>query len=719
MNEPFIIEALFIKKFKKLTDRTFDLTKETNVFFGGIACGKTSVAEFVVFLLYGADSVFLPMRDSEDFSGSMRVKKGEKTYLLTRELTSGKETVSLTDENQNEAETDLTPGEFLTGLDRDSFDLLAFFEPGRSSGPLAGDGISLPKRLAALKPETEKLYRENESLEKQLQALRNEKKNGQLDLTEEKKAGYQNLLDQKPELEKQKKECEETIRKIESKLDENEKRIVILKADLAGFADDRIILENRENAQEMKKELAEKEKKLKLLNFELTGKIGKLSPAELNQLKDRYNTLSLAITELADARNRMTQTEENLSYHKSLFSGNEPLESYREAKKEIGQKLFLKRLLLVVGVVMLFSAAAAGVLLSVYGQGLALALTSAGSLTLVGVACYFLSTVFSSSVKKILAEYEKEDLPSFLHTCALMEAHKTCEELYRDEAKRAGEICEEKAVRAQQAENAISRTISALGYTEEDGEVLAICDEIIEANEEYFDLESEIKSGKEQYEALLRKNVDRETAEFSEGFVAMQKELDFLNRQNESLTRQRSALFEQIEKIRSLLPDEAAIQKEIALLSEKEEELQKRFRSLQIDRTLTATRIAEFEKALRLMLEKKINERLAFRLKGDDQYLFDDHFELCYSENGNLLHFSASAGGLGELGYLALRLSLADLLQPQNGLFIFDDPFALLDASTAADLSRAMLGLRGQTLITTSSNRVLETMGENARVFRL
>lgn len=719
MSVPFCIEKIEIRKFKKIENASFDLTPDANVFYGGLASGKTSVAEFLVFLFYGADAVFLPMRRSEDFDGTVTlICRGER-YTLTRSLVGGRETVSFTGPSGEPVSCETTPGEYLTGMDKDTFDLAVFFEPGRSGAHLKGAGRSILERIAGTRPETGRLYSESTALEKELKQLCNEEKSGSLDRVKEKKDGLLRLIEQKPALEKELAECRETISRIETKIDENDKRVVILKADLAGFTDDQKLLENKENAQALKRDIQLKEKKLKLLNFDLNGKIGKLSRPQLEELKEQYNVLSLSISELSEARSHQTVAEEHLSYHRSLFSDAPAEDRFDEARKDLRINRTSAGVMRVIGIVMIAVGVLAGVLLAVFGQGFALALSAAVSLALVGVACFFLSRIFRASIRRILSEFSKDSIGDFEREFELLKAHAKVEEIYSDLARSARRECEEKAAQTAESENAISRSLATLGYTEEDGEILAICDDIIEANETYFDLEDDIETEKKEYDELLRADVSRDNTELSAEFVSLEKELDFLSRQNESLVRRRAALEKQGENILGLLRDEKETAAEIEALSREEEELQKRYRSLQIDRTLTESRKAEFEKALKVLLESRVNEKLAFRLAEGERYVLDENFELCYSENDRVLPFSGTGSGIEELGYLALRLSVAELLTGESDLFIFDDPFAFLDSQTAKDLAASLTRLHGQSLVTTSSEEVVHVLDGAARIFPL
>ncbi len=719
MSTPFYIEKIEIEQFKKIQNLTFDLKKEPAIFFGGIGSGKTSICEFILFALYGEEAVFLPMRDSENFSGRLWILRGKEHLCLERSLIAGLETLSFTDENQNPVPFEASPGFTLTGMDREGFDLVAYFEQGHYGKPFSRPDRRFIRQISRTRQETDELYRDFDVLENDLHAFCNEEKTGKLDLIAANKEALTEKLRQKPLLEEEIRVSEEHLADISAKLEENDKRVVILKADLAAFTDDRKLFENKENALEMKNEILAKEKKLRILNFELSGKIGKLSQNELEEMKNLYNALSLSITELAEARNRLTMAEENLSYHQTLFTGKDNLADYEDASKKIKKNKNLHIGFQSFGILFIALGGICGFLLHYYELGWPIALAAMLSLALVGISFFCLSTIFSSAIRKIISEFERANLGDFEHAYGLLEAHAKSEEIYHEQATLARRDCEKKIAASEAAEDAIFKRISALGYTEDDGEILAICDEIIEANEGYFDLEAEIEAEKAEYERLIRANVEKDSSDLSSEFVALQKELDFLLRQNESLMRKRALLQKKLEELRAALPDEAQLQKEISVLSQTEKEMRNQFRALQIDFSLVESRKNEFEKGLKALLAERINEKLSFRLSEEERYLFDDEFELCYCGNGSVLRLANFGGGIAELGFLAFRLSLAELIWENPTTMIFDDPFAFFDAETAKSLSQVLQASSQQLIIATSSMKSVELLQDKAVLFTL
>ena len=139
-----IIEKIIIKSFGALEDMTLEFSEKVNVIEGQNEAGKSTIAAFIKYMLYGFDD-----RPAEGLgererrlswqtgiaSGSMYVRAGGKRYLLTRTTTPGesgarttyKEESSIVDlETGTPAFGKLSAGEVFLGVDRELFDNTAF-----------------------------------------------------------------------------------------------------------------------------------------------------------------------------------------------------------------------------------------------------------------------------------------------------------------------------------------------------------------------------------------------------------------------------------------------------------------------------------------------------------------------------------------------------------------------------------------------------------------
>ena len=141
-----IIEKIDIKSFGQLTDTTMEFTDSINVIEGENEVGKSTIAAFIKYMLYGFDAeegdAELGERrkrlnwDTGIAQGSMTVRVGDKRYLITRstvpasdggQRTLYKEESSIIDlESGAPAFGKLPAGEVFFGVDKELFENTAF-----------------------------------------------------------------------------------------------------------------------------------------------------------------------------------------------------------------------------------------------------------------------------------------------------------------------------------------------------------------------------------------------------------------------------------------------------------------------------------------------------------------------------------------------------------------------------------------------------------------
>ena len=140
-----IIEKIVIKSFGTLTDMTLEFSEKVNVIEGRNEAGKTTIAAFIKYMLYGFDGDESGVEVSERkkrinwntgvAQGSMYVKAKGKRYLITRSTVptdnsprpTYKEEASIIDlETGTPAFGKLSAGEVFFGVDRELFDNTAF-----------------------------------------------------------------------------------------------------------------------------------------------------------------------------------------------------------------------------------------------------------------------------------------------------------------------------------------------------------------------------------------------------------------------------------------------------------------------------------------------------------------------------------------------------------------------------------------------------------------
>jgi len=140
-----VIEKLIIKSFGVITDMTLEFSERVNVIEGQNEAGKSTIAAFIKYMLYGFDGVESPESVSErqkrinwetgTAEGSMYVRVKDRRYLITRstvpngssDRTTYKEEASIIDvETGSPAFGKLAAGDVFFGVDRELFENTAF-----------------------------------------------------------------------------------------------------------------------------------------------------------------------------------------------------------------------------------------------------------------------------------------------------------------------------------------------------------------------------------------------------------------------------------------------------------------------------------------------------------------------------------------------------------------------------------------------------------------
>ncbi len=717
-----IIEKIEITQFKKIRDLVITPDEKGNLLYGTYRSGKTSLCEFIQFALYGAASVSLARGNAEDAKGKIFLNSDQGPFVIERKVIGGNESyLFYTHDPAFPVETTLTPGEYLTELDHDSFVQVNYFRQTKYEPPSVKPKFSLLNKIASFSPDTRNLYRDIFVQDKKRRLYRNEEKNGSLDLLLEKEAKLKQELEEHADWEREAKNCIAILDEIHEKIDENDRRCVLLKADMAGFEDDLRLSQNKENAEDLHKQILAKEKKLHIAAFEVTNKIGKLSEDELDEMKDDYNRLSLAITALNEAHTALADAEENLVYHEGLFTGINSLESLDTQKRKISKEKGTRLALCIFGILMIAGAACVALLLNHLNFNVLTCIASAVAIALCGTACLFISTLFSARIKAILEIYDAEDLAAFYEIYEKVEAHGKTTQVYRSEVESAREDCQKKtskknAIYARLAEKAV-----ALGFSEGKGDLLAFCDEVIEANDALYDLQSELEEDKATYRRMLTENVERETLSVSPEFAALQKEHAFLSAQNDALYKKKALLSARLQEAKeksAKSPDE--IERELDALSEKLSREKAEYDSIDLNFTLATARMDKFEEDLKKLLTSKINRRLAFLLREGESFVFDEEFELCFCDQKSVLPLISAGGGvITEMGVLSFRLALSEVLGSTHFPMIFDDSLAVLSPEQSKTFYDGLRETCSQFFIITSSDDLCEICRETAKFVEL
>ena len=204
-----IIRTLHIDRFGGLRDVTLNLMAGANVLFGKNESGKSSVAGFVKFALYGLPSREKTAnpeksraldRETGSASGWMKIRADDGAdYRIERTASPGdtgalKDRVRIVSEKTGETVEGVNPGEYFFGVPEEVFSSSAFvrqgaIRPGSGDHPSSGGMRGAVENLLTSADEAVDLRRASESLEEQRKSLVQKNGGGEIaELTEKRAA---------------------------------------------------------------------------------------------------------------------------------------------------------------------------------------------------------------------------------------------------------------------------------------------------------------------------------------------------------------------------------------------------------------------------------------------------------------------------------------------------------------------------------------------------
>ena len=271
-----IFQSVRIKNLKLICfagkkDLTFELDEKTNVFIGKNCCGKTTLCDFIRFMFYGSceNRDLFPWDGTEVISGEMSLSADGKVYKIFRSETLSEEKNDnrcvITDSDGIPLGGGISPGEYFLNLDTFVYDRTIYFPQKQNNKIQADTDVSSLDVWGEAFSGKQKLYSSRSDLEKKKSLLMNDSKTGELDILLNERLRSKETSKDFEEKQEDYEAAKKILEEINNKIASNNKRMVILKANMKDFTDDIKLTENRENASSLKSEILQNEKKLKLL----------------------------------------------------------------------------------------------------------------------------------------------------------------------------------------------------------------------------------------------------------------------------------------------------------------------------------------------------------------------------------------------------------------------------------------------------------------------
>ena len=767
-----IIEKIVIKSFGLITDLTLEFSEKVNVIEGQNESGKSTIAAFIKYMLYGFDD-----SDSEEAiserkkrinwdtgyaQGIMYVRVKDKRYQITRtttptdnaQRTSYKEESSIIDvETGSPVFGKLPAGEVFFGVDKDLFENTAFV--GKIGDPMINEGsvarsienilfsgsetINNQRALAKISDKMQSLLREGGKGGAIIELVGRED-----DLVAKLEAANEDnkqILLKEAELHK--------IRRRRAEAEDKQAKLYELDTCYSNV----LLIQSFDQLHALEEEL---EKKTDELNKHIsTNAKGDFTPDDqyLVDLATARKGVDEAYASLSDAQNLYTEQRRAVGITKEIetaiaLSDSEGGEKkVREGADECRQG-FMKNLGFAIGSVVCAIAAVifeiiAGV---IGGNGIAMiAVALAGVAALAGAGYFGYNFYISrSSLNELLLKF---GVVSYQDLCeklvAITEARNKRDALNAatDSAKQAVEKARERYLDAQNTlkacilkwadEPPASDIGGYLNRLEADARSF-----IAKRNELYESKMSVEITVKEIRKALADKSeieIRGQVPPFKRKALAGVNHDEIINgiaSSKAKIAEEDKLAFEvenELMLIKGRAGDPGEYYSRIRHLAKRREDMQKKHKAYYIAlgairgaadnlRAEISPRLSEYATALmQLMTGNKYNN---FEVSDALEVFFTDS----HGEKKSVEYLS---GGTHDLAYVAVRAALIDMLYPEKPPICFDETFAHQDNVRARDMMRALGALSGegcQSFVFTCRGREAALAGETVKgagVFKL
>ena len=725
-----IIEKIEIESYAAQKNVTLELTDGINLIEGSNESGKSSIADFIKFILYGVSGKSSEPHLSErkrainfhdsHAGGSMTVKAGGKRYRISRNTAvsgtvreSARTKVSVVDLDSGKDIYDGTePGLLLLGIDENVFSASAYLRQGAEHG-IRGNDINEAVSNILLSGD------ERICADKAVERIENARiplshKHGNVGRIHDIKGEIVALSAKLMQEMGTNEQIIATEAAIEERSRTNREHIANYEA-----------LEIRKKAHENAKLLrdfealsgAEKEKvdaEMKLLEFRAQAHIP--TDDEMDELRAYERSISTLCAKLSECTAERARVELEKEQLRSTLKIKDAVESdgdehtladRAETRFCAARRFMLGTVVsLLTGVIF---AAASFFVPSLF----VLCMAAASVLGVLCLAFLFLSVSNQSKAKKICALADCNDVESLraaieLYTASKermheLEAHSRevdertseCEELVRGEKQRLHEFLLDMDI------DDCSELVSSMPK---------ITDTLLCRTRKAAELEAAESAKRAYYEGLLSKteniDADKIRAELEASGVKdplsfdgakLSANIKFYKDQSRLLTEKIHELEIKLTEMKASVSSPSQLHERISALQTELADCERKYSAyvLAVDSIKSAAQ--ELRRSIAPMLARRACGYMDI-LTGSKytELAVDDSFAITYKADGEQRHIDYMSKGTQELAYLSLRLSLADVISKEGALpVILDEVTAHLDDSRAKNLI-ALLSRRSQ-----------------------
>ena len=767
-----IIEKINIKSFGLITDMTLELADDINVFVGRNESGKSTIAAFIRYMLYGfsndtPEGVVDERTKRINWktglaSGVMTVRAGNKRYTISRETkkvenggkTAYEESYSIIDNDTGSPVFGKMPaGEAFFGVDASLFENTAFI--GQISDTAINENSVKESMENILFSMNEKVNCQRAAAKVAVSSENLLHKNGQGGFIYELKRRSEQLEEKLHAA----NDASKRVLMLESKLHEvraERKKQMGIKAqfeDLDDCHNKMIIIQQFDELHSLDTQLDEKEAEHH--NFVCENKIGEFVPTEeyYNGFIDSRKRVDDAYRAHLDAQEHyekekhevgITKEMENAIEHSDTLGGeNAVLIKAKKHKKNsiLYTALGIGGVLLAIAA-LVYELVATGVMAGLVPRIIFGAL---GGLAFVGAGVLvFLILNERRELLKICEAFKTSTMDDLCAKLAVIAEDRAKRDKLIADIESARVAVENAKTDYEKAKNDLLENILVWGVEPPTSNLNAFLNDLEKRAREYLDREAEIIAEKEALNARAEE-LRAILADKSE--VEIKAQILPLKRKVLSEIHHETIL-EGIEKckqtIAALDEEEKAVEDELFVLKTesmdpvelfaKKKENDERVEELESLHKASLLALDAIEKAsdrLRMEISPRLGAFTAelLGIMTDEKYTsvdVSDGLKLTFvGEDGEKRSVDCLSGGTRDLTYISLRMALVDMLYDEKPPVCFDESFAHQDNARANSMMvaiKALAGLGQQSFIFTCRERepaLAREVSETAAIFKL
>lgn len=716
-----IIEKIEIESYAAIKNLTLSLSDGINVIEGSNESGKSSIADFIKFVLYGvsgkgSDGHLSERKRAINFldshaGGALCVRVGEKRYRITRNTAvSGtvRESVrtkfAVIDTETGKDVTDgREPGEQLLGIPEGVFVRSAYLRQGGERGLDGGDIQGAITNIVFSGDE-------RLNVEKAIERINNARipllhKHGNVGKIHDLKA---EILSLQTKLSEQ-MEANEQIVALQASANEK-------KNTNADHISKYEYLERKKKAYDCAKvlesfsQLSDAQSKkvsaeMALLEFKAQAHIP--TDEEMDELRAYERSLNTVGAQLSDAtveRSRLELEKEQLKISRGL---KEAIEQAGDADKllELAEHSSnaSRRLMIFSLLSLLLGAMTGGGAFLINSLLLPLA-CAAGAFA--AVFAVLLAASFSKKKKtRTICSCADCKTPQQLSEAidAYERSKERMSEIERAIAENAEQISEYKELAAAERMrlNEFLLDMDIEDVSEPVSSIPKITDTLLMRSRKAAELENEERMARSYYEGILSKTQDYDAAKLEEELAACNVEdpldcdrektvrnIKFYRDQSELLVEKIHELEIKLAEMRATVTSPSKIREKISELAMELAFCEKKHSAYVLAEESLRAAAEEMRRGIAPALAKTAGEYMSMLTDGKyGELVLDPSFSLSYEAFGEPRHIDYMSTGTQDMAYLSLRFSLADVVSKEGALpIVLDEAMAHLDDSRAKNL---------------------------------